>query len=527
LSSVLSIQRVLFFRFFIQALATQQANQASGANAWWPRSTGKPRESSRLQNEQKTQTILEDTTPVRSVSKRKKKKKCVSSEPGEDGCTDAESDRPLGWSTVTTRGSAASPSQELTPSGDVDETPAVSDIEAFTKRNDALSAALARLVRAHPWLVEEQENALPLSPAATATRASFLATETFQLSVSLMTASSWAPIATSILAKMDEFTAILDSLATRKHTESESPDPPPPEYEPPIELVGQPETITSPPPRVQRANSSSFPPPYVPTSPAYWTFDPEIPVPLSTTPKQLSVSKANASPGVGAYDICRSEKLTFHQRAGHSFAKAKLPTVEEPVEKKPMQTPVKRDVTKRCQAAEEPQEASLDPPAYTHWASVAASVDAEKDSGDAIDAQVRDALRLQSSLVLDDLVQTLLHRGKAVGPGVSRSLSGQRRADRPDSSEKKRQTPSVSRVVSRVRTIAAARATSTNIEREGRAARTRPRSPPPYEVKQMPEVKEPPRDYEPPVDDAHLQWGARVSAFYKAQLKVASGGNGD
>ncbi|KAG6576291.1 uncharacterized protein IUM83_17714 [Phytophthora cinnamomi] len=79
------------------------------------------------------------------------------------------------------------------------------------------------------------------------------------------------------------------------------------------------------------AVQTQFPPPYAVTTPSYWTFAPSIPEPKSSIAKLASKSPSNKSadlrshfmskdsPGVGAYNIQRAEKLTFEQRPSYSF----------------------------------------------------------------------------------------------------------------------------------------------------------------------------------------------------------------
>lgn len=67
-----------------------------------------------------------------------------------------------------------------------------------------------------------------------------------------------------------------------------------------------------------------FPPPYESTGASYWAFSPDIQPPASATQVRQSIALAQPSPGVGAYDVMRSERSAFQQSAAHSFRRAGL-----------------------------------------------------------------------------------------------------------------------------------------------------------------------------------------------------------
>jgi hypothetical protein len=80
-----------------------------------------------------------------------------------------------------------------------------------------------------------------------------------------------------------------------------------------------------------------FPPPYVSSGPAYWTFNPDIPLPSaaksgtsgssSTAPIHPPLHPVHPSPGVGAYDLEKSKRVRFHQSPRFSFRKAGVDAV--------------------------------------------------------------------------------------------------------------------------------------------------------------------------------------------------------
>ncbi|KAJ0394161.1 hypothetical protein P43SY_003887 [Pythium insidiosum] len=251
-----------------------------------------------------------------------------------------------------------------------------------------------------------------------------------------------------------------------------------------------------------------FPPPYAITGPAYWTFEPPLPTADPTAPS-VPKHRPTESPGVGAYDVTRGDRLVFPHRPSVSFARGS----PKPVAAGQRSTPrrpqsVSKSPVHRTIATTDEAKSLVQPSDDVEGA------DDEDDEREWRRA-VEQAMRAQQSFVLDDMVQSLLQ--------IQREETRKPTSSRPQSARRSRGTatrdlaapvspllrPTRRLLVDRVRRQIPGSAASTASMASPTRRHRLDRKPQPVEM--------PPRDHEPPADDAHLAWATHISSFYSAQ----------
>lgn len=305
---------------------------------------------------------------------------------------------------------------------------------------------------------------------------------------------------------------------------------------------------------------TAFPPPYEHTGASYWSFQPDLPPPTSTTEAQLPphsrTAAAQPSPGVGAYDTQRSDRTTLHQSIAFSFRKAS--DGHSLLSPSPLSasTPSKPRVHKTSLARSQSPTVFADAPSHQQTSDSADNDstrrriataapeyhddNGERDDDDAerLEVDVLNALRRQHSMVVSDFLQDIVqhhHEPPLYSNSSSRSNNNNDNNDNKRTPDRKVTTAtttkwrssSESRFVSRMRT---SRASLSLEPSHDHLSRKRPQSakrtsakPEPRPAKlstPKPAVKLPLPDGREPSIDEHLVWAARVGELYRAQQSV-------
>ncbi|KAG6976927.1 hypothetical protein JG688_00000859 [Phytophthora aleatoria] len=312
LSSVVSAQRLVFFRYLIDIVAAERMRLHS--------KTTEPPELP-VQPPARRKTI---TGRRRSPSKRNPVE-LAPEKPADDEETEAA------------HGSLPSASE----AGEVTDVPAEDDIFVSLEQiGDECEKPVSQLQQQLESAIDQLRQTLPtidsdvaLNPAI---RATYLAAVACHESVLLMVRFSIVctklPDLTFVYFSFDQLENNIDVDAAMSNKLEHFI-----EALQGIQVQADKQTITSTVSEEEDSKSESstlqtqFPPPYAITSPSYWTFAPSIPEPKSSIAKLVTKSPSNKSadlrssflskesPGVGAYNIQQGEKLTFQRKPSYSF----------------------------------------------------------------------------------------------------------------------------------------------------------------------------------------------------------------
>ncbi|KAG2822985.1 hypothetical protein PC111_g10417 [Phytophthora cactorum] len=314
LSSVVSAQRLVFFRYLIGIVAAERMRLHS--------KTTEPPELP-VQPPARRKTI----TGRRRSSSKRNPVELAPEKPADDEETEAAHE------------SLPSASE----AGEVTDVPAEDDIFVSLEQiGDECEKPVSQLQQQLESAIDQLRQTLPtidsdvaLNPAI---RATYLAAVACHESVLLMLENN-IDVDAAMSNKLEHFIEALQGIQVQADKQTitvASPpqmqveslrDPPrfPPPY--PESTVSEEEDSKSESSTLQ----TQFPPPYAITSPSYWTFAPSIPEPKSSIAKLATKSPSNKSadlrssflskesPGVGAYNIQQGETLTFQRKPSYSF----------------------------------------------------------------------------------------------------------------------------------------------------------------------------------------------------------------
>lgn len=349
---------------------------------------------------------------------------------------------------------------------------------------------------------------------------------------------------------------------------------------------GVPEQEEFPPPfpdLTRDEEKARFPPPYESTGASYWAFTPDIP-PATAAQHHLNTSAAQPFPGVGAYDIQRSERATFQQSAGHSFRKAGMAADSQASPRTPSSTstpskpcvyksslarpvsPAVRVENASSRSEQTQDDGDKDGGEVMAWgdpgvrrvdkSTSAAELQADSvddDDDERLEVDILNALRRQHSMVVSDFMQNIvLQHSEPPVYSSSANASPERAPHRKAASaaaaaaaaaaRSKWRSSSESRFVSRMRTSRAwppveSRPESLKTQNSSGTARPHSARSKPSKFPSSP-AKSPskrsnrsraaanaklplPNGREPPTDE-HLAWAARISDLYRAQQSLTS-----
>ncbi|TMW57575.1 hypothetical protein Poli38472_003500 [Pythium oligandrum] len=518
LTSVLVVQRVVFARFLVEEIA--QVYEPPPAHLSWytpPVTTRQTSVSSAAATDTTSTTAaakptkkrkpsrIQQTRSAERLSARKAKIifKTTTTEGDEETSHTSETQS---VSVSATQGSCSTVvNATVQPSGPPDSS---AQTDTTTQLRTQLEDALRELRESMPWVLDGDLD----SNESAAIRATYVGADAFRQSFNALNSTETEPESSTKLkihAFIDSIHAITQETALKHNSPPKTPIKkhwtPPPRYV----LPGR-----HSPYQVQRPDpQTAFPPPYSVTKPAYWTFDPAIPTDSPSKTPLMDPYK----PGVGDYDVQKGDRLTFQRSPGFAFASK----TSEQENKSPMPSHTSKNSTKTVSSTSKPREVEdPGPPSYQPEDAVdkATSTEAHDvepcpyeatEDDRALEEQLRDVYRRQQSIAVDDLVSTLLSQR----PQTMRSWWPPQQKHKPKPKGKPQST-FVSRMRRSVHEKPAPPATVASPK--PRLSPQKAVSPPPYT-----DIKQPPRDFEPPVDDQHLQWASRVSELHKAKLRVA------
>ncbi|TYZ67530.1 hypothetical protein PybrP1_004716 [[Pythium] brassicae (nom. inval.)] len=332
LSSVLCVQRLVFLRFLIKAIATERSGGSLASDLLLAGASERHKSHNSV------------TQAIRTVQFRTK---------ARTGGQDEPSTKPSAAlsSAAGTHGSVASSVASNNNNNDDDDrkeeitTTTTTTKTVDTKSEDAnelrlnqlqsrLGVSLIRLGEVMPWLLTKAAGGSP------AIRATFLAASAFHQSLDVMIKSRLA-LDCDVMDTLQHFVETIEAIISAheapranaadsrvlSHSAVAAATTVRGRGQDGVDSVPEQDEFPPPFPDLTRDEEKAvFPPPYESTGASYWSFKPDLPPPASASearrPPHSCTAAAQPSPGVGAYDVQRSERTTFHQRAGFSFRKA-------------------------------------------------------------------------------------------------------------------------------------------------------------------------------------------------------------
>ncbi|KAF4135047.1 hypothetical protein GN958_ATG15717 [Phytophthora infestans] len=332
LSSVVSAQRLAFFRYLIDIVAAERTRLHSKT----AEPSGPP-----------VQTPLRRKTST--DRRRSTLKKKVAEHAPESVATSSNCEQPADdEETASIRSAHASLPSASEVDGANDGPAEDARFEPPEQIGDESEKPASQLQRQLELAIAQLRQTLPtvdsdvaqLDPAI---RATYLAAVACQESVLLMLESN-IDVDAAMSSKLTDFIEALQDIKIRaneqtganasfpqleiENLDSDLRDPPrfPPPYSESTASEEEEEEDNA---TDGSTVQTQFPPPYAITSPSYWTFTPSIPEPKSSVAKLVTTTSpnikasakfmANDAPGVGAYNIQKGEKLTFQRKPSFSF----------------------------------------------------------------------------------------------------------------------------------------------------------------------------------------------------------------
>ncbi|KAL3660978.1 hypothetical protein V7S43_013994 [Phytophthora oleae] len=518
--SIVCAQRLVFFRYLIDIVAVERMRVTATSTGSLPPAT--------------------EERPTRRKTSRRSSSKRTSVEIVPEAENNSENAQETGSVQAapesSTEGTEVGPLEQL---GDECEKPS-------SHLQQQLEAAIAQLRQRLPAIESDvtQDSAI---------RATYLAAVACHQSVLLMLQNN-----IDVDAMADQLQHFIDALqgieaetseqtvtaSAQLKTESQLRDPPrfPPPY--PESTVSEDNSNNE----SSTCSEQICPPPYAITAPSYWTFTPAIPEPKSSIAKLASKSPSNKvelrchfmskdSPGVGAYNIEQSEKLTFQHKPSYSFGGNKTP--QSPKSSAGKQSLLRQrmktslafvppmadyeveipDVSSTRVHGGSPQydndsneELLCDiPPNYNEGD--ANELPEEKSGGDlahlSVETEMDRALRLQQRIFMDEFVQHVVSNQEPPTYFVPRAKENSERSKAKPYWATCEISPGIERLLHRQR-----RAPSSSKFRPAQTAPV-PNSVKPRPPKRVVNKAPPPRQQLD--NDQHLAWAARISELYQPE----------